>query len=279
MQQISNTSDGTGSKDVTLAAQCVRSLLARHGIPQHKHQGLVAEILGLSQSAAYRRLATSATWALEELTAIAAHYGETLTQLVSSGQTDEFLQGVLQIGDTPIECIFRLGPAIQKPDPRALIAVATDTGWRLVTADRRSGLQAYDVAHLIATPPSAAASTSRRIAVLDDHAGSVESLVAYLEVAGFEPTSYATIAAITAAIAAGDFDGYVLDWIIGNETARSLIETIRLRDGRCPIVVLTGEISTGLVSEDDIAEVLRQYQVKFFEKPARPKMIVSALEG
>jgi len=119
------------------------------------------------------------------------------------------------------------------------------------------------------------------VAVLDDHLDSAQSIAAYLKTAGFDSHAFASLDRIASALAADPFDGYVLDWIIVKgavqDTVRDLVATIRSRDAQCPIIVLTGQMRSGVADEMDIAAAMAKYCVKFFEKPASLPIISTAL--
>lgn len=264
----------------SLAAQSVRALLDRHSVPRRKHATVVTDVLKLSYSQGHRRLTTDATWTLEELRALAEHYGESLASMVSLGQLGEMQKGTLKIGTTIVPCRFARGPAIHRPRAGALVAALVDSDWYVVPAEHNLATQAYDIVRLIVEPSSA---VSRRIAVLDDHIDTAKTVGSYLKSAGYEPALFADLGSITAALGDRDFDGYVLDWIIEKngvkDTARDLVGSIRSRDAHCPIVVLTGEVETGAADESDIASAMAKYRLKFFEKPARLSIISAALAG
>ncbi|VWX61030.1 conserved hypothetical protein [Burkholderiales bacterium 8X] len=258
----------------TLAARCVRALLQRHGVARNKHAAVVTEVLGLSYSQGNRRLTTSATWALEELQLLAEHFGETLDQLIAGARSDDLLDAVLLIGSTRVPCRALRGPAVRKPRPGALVMTPGDAGWLVLPASPDLATPAFDVLRLVAEPSSA---MNRRIAVLDDHDESAELIVSYLKTAGFDPVAFTRLEQIAAALAISDFDGYVLDWIIVNDTVRSLVADIRTRDAHGPIVVLTGQMRSGIADESDIATAMTQYRLRFFEKPASMPIIAAAL--
>ena len=75
------------------------------------------------------------------------------------------------------------------------------------------------------------------------------------------------------------FDGYVVDWLIGEETADRCIATIRASDNPdAPVLVLTGELGTDR-RESEIAQAMREYDVLGpYEKPVRLHVIEAALQ-
>ena len=262
--------------EMTLASQCIRTLLERHGVPRNKHSAVLSDVLKLSYSQANRRLTTPATWALEELRALAESYGETLTDLVALGERDDSVDATLSMGLVALPCRVTIGAAVHKPRVGALVATKIDSQWVVMVANHSLDSQAYDIKRLIVEPSPA---TSRRIAVLDDHPDSAQLVVSYLETAGFDPVAFTSLERIAASTE--HFDGYVLDWIIVKDhitdTVRELVANIRSRDAHCPIVVLTGQMRSGVAAETEIATAMARYRLKFFEKPAPLPMISAAL--
>ena len=244
----------------------------RHGIARHKHAAVVAEILGLtSYSQGNRRLTTGATWSLEELRAVAEHFGDTLIDLVALEAGDRIIDAEIAIGPARVPCRVILGSL--STAKAGLVAVSIDSRWHVVTAPVIVH-PAYDVRRILIDHRG----SPRRVAVLDDHADSAQSIAEFLQSTGLDCESFNSLDAIQNADA---YDGYVIDWIIERngqkETVRELVNSIRSRDPQCPIVVLTGQIQADTDIENDIAAAIEQFNLKFCEKPARGPIIAAAL--
>ena len=70
-------------------------------------------------------------------------------------------------------------------------------------------------------------------------------------------------AAFRKALEVEDFDGYILDWMLGDQTAAELVRGIRSSENSgAPIFLLTGKISTGEASEDEIAHIVSHYNAR-----------------
>jgi hypothetical protein len=52
---------------------------------------------------------------------------------------------------------------------------------------------------------------------------------------------------------------------------------LREKDLKCPIVVLTAQVLTGVVDEADIAEAVKRYDLVFSEKPVRTSILTATL--
>ena len=64
-----------------IASRFVRALLTRHALPSNQHVTKIAELLSIGYSLAYRRITGAVAWELEEIQALARHYGETLSSV------------------------------------------------------------------------------------------------------------------------------------------------------------------------------------------------------
>ncbi len=74
------------------------------------------------------------------------------------------------------------------------------------------------------------------------------------------------------------FDGIVIDWLFGNQTSAAAIRAVRASENPdAAIFVLTGELLTGKASESEISDVIRNYDVACYEKPARMAILVADL--
>jgi DNA-binding response OmpR family regulator len=74
------------------------------------------------------------------------------------------------------------------------------------------------------------------------------------------------------------FDGIVIDWLFGNQTSATAIRAVRASENPdAPVFVLTGELLTGKASESEISDVIRNYDVACYEKPARMAILVADL--
>jgi len=70
---------------------------------------------------------------------------------------------------------------------------------------------------------------------------------------------------------------YVVDWIVGERSVLKLIASLRAQDAECPIVVLTAQVLSGVVDEQDIADAVKRYDLVFSEKPVRTSILSATL--
>lgn len=271
---MTSSSADTNAASQTQAAACVRALLERHGAPRHKHSALVAGILGISYSHAHRKVQKDSAWSLEELTCVAAHFGESLAELVSLGETEAAHSAVLQLGSTRVPCRIWLDGEAACAQAGSLVAIHEEGGWIVMPCDDKATPGTFNIRLLVL---QGAKPTARRIAVLDDNKDHTDSLVSVLADAGFDASPFYAAANLASAIQEHPFDGYLIDWIVGNRDTGELIAGIRETDTHCPIGVLTGEFDTGRAQAQDVASAVQRLKLMFFEKPLRLPIIAAQL--
>jgi CheY-like chemotaxis protein len=257
-----------------VAAQAVKALLHRHGLSADKHSVKVSELLAISYSQAHRKTSGASAWSLEELKRVAEHYGESLVDLLWFTERGEATPATLVVNGLPFSCLVKLGhpqPANQAP---GLVAMEAEGQYSIRAAADMGTQTVRPVQRLVMQPPGAHAPS---VAVLDDDAESADNLCAHLSASGYQTTAFYAMPALRAAMAQRRFDGYVLDWIVGDETVRDLIGQIRADCPLTPILVLTGQVGSGRVNESSVATALATYGLLYFEKPVRLAIISAAL--
>jgi len=114
--------------------------------------------------------------------------------------------------------------------------------------------------------------------VVDDDHASADNLRDYLERSGFAAVAIYGLAAFAEQLQTQVFDGIVIDWLFGSQTSAAAIRAVRASENPdAPIFVLTGELLTGKASESEISQVIRNYDVACYEKPARMAILVADL--
>ena len=257
-----------------VAAQAVKALLHRHGLSADKHAVKVSELLAISYSQAHRKTCGVSTWSLEELKRVAEHFGESLVDLLWFTERGEATPATLVVGGLPFSCLVKLGNPVPANQASSLVAVEAEGLCSIRTASDMGTQMVRPVQRLVMQPPGAHAPS---VAVLDDDAESADNLCAHLSASGYQTSPFYTVAALRSAMAQRRHDGYVLDWIVGDETVRELIGQIRADSPRTPILVLTGQVGSGRVNESAVATALATYGLLYFEKPVRLAIISAAL--
>jgi hypothetical protein len=267
-----NRAEGSGS----LAASCVRALLDRAGIPRHRHSAHIAALLQQSYHQAHRRMAGGAPWSLEELQAVAAHHGEALIDLFRQQPAADYESGLLIAGPLRVACRLWPGPPLTQHRPGELIAIKSGTTWVVVVADDSATPQAFEVRRLIVEPQPGRA---RRFAVLDDNVDVARGLASGLIDQGFEALGFTTAAQLEAALLVDTFDGFVVDWVLGNGTSYGLLGKLRSQYPACPIALLTGKVGTPDTDEKEMAAAIQQLGLLFMQKPVTAAIAASQLSA
>ena len=259
----------------SLAVMCVRALMDRHGLPRYRQSAWLADALGLSYSQAHRRMNGASPWSLEDLARVGVLFGESLAELVAVGQPQSSVAGVMNIGTARLPCQLWLGDPVKQPRPDSLVALKTSSGWSAIVASEATEGVAYRIERLEARPVAAA---RKVIAVLDDDQDLTNSIVAHFEAGGgYDARPFYRTADLLASAAAQRYDGYVVDWIVGEKSVLKLIAALREQDAKCPIVVLTAQVLSGVVDEADIADAVKRYDLVFSEKPVRTSILSATL--
>ena len=263
-------------EEASLAVRCVRALLERHGLPKYRQSAWLAEATGLSYSQAHRRLSGTAPWTLEELERVGALFGETIAQVVALGQGEARLpvRGTLALGNANLQCQMWLGDPIQNPRMGSVVALKTAAGWAAVSASEALEGVTYSIDRIEARPAEV---TRKLMAVLDDDRDLTDTICEHLNESGYEARPFYESGALLASAKLRRYDGYVIDWIVGEESALPLIAALRAQDAACPIIVLTAQVLAGLVNETDIADAVKTFNLGFSEKPVRMSILSAML--
>jgi ActR/RegA family two-component response regulator len=274
---VESSNPATPAEPSSLAVRCVRALMERHGLPKYRQSAWLADAMGLSYSQAHRRLSGAAPWTLEELERVGALFGERIEQVVALGQSrsaDE-VPAVLTLGSTTLQCRRWIGDVLENPRQESVVAVRTSTGWAAVSASEAPPGTAYRIERI---EPRPAAVARKTVAVLDDDEDLTDTICEHLVASGHDARPFYEPAGLLKSSKLVRYDGYVVDWIVGETSALELIAALRAADPACPIIVLTAQVLSGLVDEAEIADAVRTYNLGFSEKPVR-RSILSAMLG
>jgi CheY-like chemotaxis protein len=251
-----------------------QTVFDRHGVPHSERSRLVERILQLAYSAAHRRVRGKASWTIEELQALAAHFGETLDEVFIAAAKTRGDAATLVAGDLRLKCQLWVGAETRQPAQGGLVATREGGRWTVVAASEDITGPMYEIRQLLMEPDAAYGS---RVAVLGDDAAVTDPLCAFLRQAGFRADAFHAIAPLQDALDAQPYDGYVFDWSVGGQTVAALVERIRATDPRCPIAIFTGRNERGDVVSD-IADMMARHDVRHFSKPLDPHLITAVLK-
>jgi FixJ family two-component response regulator len=109
-----------------------------------------------------------------------------------------------------------------------------------------------------------------KVAVLDDDEDAASSIADILSQQGFDALAFSTAESLEAAAALDQFAAFVLDWLLGDTTAATLIVKLRAVPSlaNAPIFLLSGNLAVGGVPSDpDLAAAILQYRLEYRSKP------------
>ncbi|HEY1610544.1 MAG TPA: helix-turn-helix domain-containing protein [Paraburkholderia sp.] len=271
------------STDSVAVAQRVRELMTRRGIGKRQQTTELCRILDLSFSQGHRKLRGNSPWTLAQIKKVAEAFGEPAAQLFGTQLFDpgvvgaSALDAVLCVNAVELSCTAWIGAPVEAGGRPEFVAYERNGQWRVARHEGVLYQTAHEV-HKIEIYPRRAESDKPAIAVVDDDQASADNLRDYLRHSGYAAESFYGLAAFSEALQQQVFDGAVIDWLFGNQTSADAIRAMRSSENPdAPIFVLTGELLTGKASESEISEIVRQYSVACYEKPARMAILVADL--
>jgi CheY-like chemotaxis protein len=277
MSNVAHTTDSAA------VAERVRELMSRHGIGKRQQTTELCRILELSFSQGHRKLRGNSPWTLAQIKKVAEAFGEPAGQLFGAQLLDPGMVGataqdaLLCVSAVELACTAWIGAPVEPGTRPDFVAYEKQGQWRVVRPDGALYLNAREV-HKIEIYPRRAEADKPLIAVVDDDQASADNLRDYLEHSGYAAHALYGLAAFTQALEHNVFDGVVIDWLFGSQTAAEAIRQVRASENpEAPIFVLTGELLTGKASESEISQVVRHYNVACYEKPARMAILVADL--
>ena len=275
--------DEATSADSLAVAERVREVMSRHGIGKRQQTTELCRVLDLSFSQGHRKLRGNSPWTLSQIKKVAEAFGEPAAQLFGAQMLDPGMVGakaheaVFCVGAAEIACTAWIGAALEEGSRPEFVACLKHGQWRVVRHEGALYQNASEV-HKIEIYPRRSETDKPLVAVVDDDCASADNLRDYLERSGFTATALYGLQAFNDALQTQVFDAVVIDWLFGDQTAAATIRAVRASENPdAPIFVLTGELLTGKASESEISEVIRQFDVACYEKPARLAILVADL--
>jgi CheY-like chemotaxis protein len=259
----------------------VRRLLLSRGVKEHNHASEIARIINVDRSQSYRRLKGDVAWSHTDLRAIAKHFGapddhllphDDLARVANHGP--EAVPAVIRVAHLPTTGLLVPGAELAPGESSDLVAIRVGANWEIhVNGDepfaaRRHAIDALTVRshpHL-------------QVALLEDDTRAAAALVEAFRPLGIVAMPYADSASLRAAIAHRRFDAYVLDWLLGDGTAATIVEEIRLHRAHVPILVVTGALAADCEMENSLLELSAQWNFSTLDKPVRPMNLANALK-
>lgn len=263
-------------------AQAVRALLDRHGIAKHRHSAFVGEFFKLSRAAAHQRVSKSTAWTLEELSALADHFGETLAGVVAAHPADnatgstQAIAATLCAGAAKVACRIWLRPGNAPSAGDVFVALRTGADHVVMPAGAVPTAHALHIARIEVdqSMPSAA-----RVAVLDASEKTAASFRDHLRDAGLDAHSFHTTTDLVSATADGAFAGYIVDWSTARSKMDRLLSAIRARQSPYTLILLSDRKRATAADINDQAQAVVQYKARVLEKPVQLPLLVAMLQS
>lgn len=271
------------------------ALMEEHGVAQRQQAGTLSELCGLSPSQARRKM-HGASWSFAEVFTIVKHFGASLDDLFQAAAAGEIAPssaaseyGLLPhqearflLGEHSVQCKVRLGALVSgKVKDAEILAVQNDDGWVVGTSEtlekQHIGGRSFHAEQILLTPETD--KPRIRIAILDDDSATSESLCEWFNDAGFAASAFSSSAQLLGA-PLDQHDVFIIDYLLAaGESSHETIDVVRRALPTAPILLLTGKLREGLVSETELTTLLRTANVAFFEKPVRPSVLAASIEN
>ena len=267
----------SGSGEARLPiSKAILAVLDRHAVPERQRLITLQAAVELSYQQVRRRMTGESPWNVDEIKRLASHFGEPLFGLLATLVDDVGHRAVLHVGGVALPCSIWLGP-LAPPRTRngGLVAVAGQSPehWIAMPAAEAGEREAYEIRRLIfeGAPP-------RRVAIVVDDENLAASIVQFLREKGLDAISYKTGESLLAAMESSRFDGFILDWMLGEGSIRDLLSAVRAKHPNVPVIILTDQVKAGDAQEKELESALAAYRAQLYEKPTRMLSLFTALD-
>lgn len=264
------------SSSEPVISKAIQALLDRHKVPERKRLGALEAAAGMGYQQVRRRMTGETPWNVDEIQRLALHFGEPLFNLLGAMVDGAGQAAVLQLASAKLSCSIWLGVIVlpdQAMGPLVAVQGEGQERWIVVPLAEAGVRPVHEIKRLIIE-----AAAPRRIAVMDEDEELTRVTVQFLRKNGLEAISYATAEHLRTALETTSFDGYILDWIVNGVDARELLSLVRAKSPTAPVIILTGQIKTGHVHEDELAATIATFRAQLYEKPTRSLSLYNALE-
>jgi len=262
----------------------VGEMLLRHGVPARQRSKKLAEILGLSYSQAHRKLNGGVDWTIGQVQTVADFFSERLDSVGlggvgGGGHATDASRATLTMGadGARYPCLVWIGEQLSTSAKVDFVVIGEGDGWAVIESSRcPDDVPRYRANKLEIVVEHPFAPT---VAIVDDEHGFADSLCDYLNDSGLRAVPFYDLASLERSMEEREYDGYVMDWILGERTSESLIKKIRLAETNgVPIYVLSGKVTSGHIDEAEAARAIRQLDVHWRDKPIRMATFAAELQ-
>lgn len=268
------TEDSTGPRPSAVSA-FIEGILDRHGIGERQRVRALETALCMSYAQARRRLLGEAPWSIDELRRLADHFREPLIPMVAAFLNQPGRSASFPVAGAVLPCtVWPSGkPITGRIGPLVVLHDKFSDQWTVVPSSDATDRPSYELTMLLFERPA-----PRRVAVLDGDLESARPMVEFLSAKGIDARAFDTGDALLSAMEAVHFDGFVVDWLLASSATSDLLTLIRARQATGPLIILTGQITSGAAREDELALAGSTYKAFVFEKPTWLLTILNALQ-
>ena len=258
--------------------------LVAHGVREHNHASEIARIIDVDRSQSYRRLKGDVAWSHTDLRSIARHFGAAPDHLLpqdelmhapsAANAPGDALPATIRVPHLPPNGLLVPGAELGADERSELVAVRASGGWEVwINGDEPPGARRHAIDALtIRCHPQL------QVALLEDDTRAAEALVEAFRPLGIVATPFTDGSSLMQATTHRRFDAYVLDWLLSEGTAATVVEAIRLQHAHIPIVVVTGALSADFDMETTLLELSARWNFSTLDKPVRPMNLANALK-
>lgn len=264
---------GDKRKAEPLISRAIQALLDRHGVPERRRNTTLEAAAGMKYQQVRRRMTGETSWNVDEIKRLASHFGEPVFKLLGALVDDAGQPAVLKLAGLQLACSVWPGEAITGDKAVGPLVAARDgeSGeWEVLLPAVAAGRAVHEIRRVVFE-----AEEPRRVAVIDDDEATAAATVQVLRQKGLEAISYSNAEHIRSALATTTFDGYIVDWQLGEQDARDVLQLIRRRTAAAPLIVLVDALTDS--QEAQFEEVTATFRAQLFVKPARTLMLFNAL--
>ena len=277
-QNLSKTKKMERRSDVTARqlalAQAIHTILDQRGVSPRQHRAALEAALEMKYQQVRRRMTGETTWAVGEIARLASYFGESVFKLLAILIDEEGQPASLRTQGVSLGCTVWPGECVPKDKAIGpLVAVRSEPpgSWVVMPVADVGDKPVHQLKRLMIEEAARA-----RVAVVDADAEWAGKTVQFLQKKGLEAVHFQSFGSARSAIEASQFDGFLLDWSLGEEACEALLKEIRSKTAG-PVLMLLKPNGDDNAMER-VAAVVVAYRAQIYEKPTSFFSLYNALE-
>jgi CheY-like chemotaxis protein len=264
----------------------LRAFLFSKGVARHKQTAEIAGLLGLAKTSVFRKFKGDSAFTLLELKTIAEHFASDVDTLLGSGVPENASKAStisaleparVNMNGRSLNALLTVGAALKPEDVCDLVALKINHSWEIFAQNDPELKSHTSQTHYSIESLQMSAAPYPCVALLEDDATAAAVLSMALQNEGMVVHTYTHAQALISAIAQRTYQGYVIDWLLGDDTAAGAIQAIGRLATQAPIAITTGALNTGVETEGSLIPFAERVGAGIFEKPFRHAVLASYL--